>query len=1289
MRLIYWILAIIEIVLFLAIIIIFILADSRTVKIVADSLTPSTAFSYTDIEGNLFTGLKIKSLKYENRKLFNSATLHWNPWTLGQKKITLNEIDFQEMDIANILYMKKEFTSKGGSKGQLKLPFSLEINRVHFDIKPYRYENILFSSFLLETEDIEIGQDLSLDTKALYLYFDSDLGNVEMAGKIDKNRLSLERLNVKEIDTQTITKLTEKLKRGKKVQKTSSVERYKKAWFNPIKSIDIKEFHGTVNPFGYDSLTVDSSELVLFESKIDLVTFAYDTKNVQLRVNSNIVNLDVDAELDREKLYVNTLNVDELDSTMLLALVNSIKEKRQTGNVTKKTTTKFKIPNIKEIEVREARGTVKDFSYEILDISNVNFLLGETKVNLSTKDYMSEKIEVAFDSNLVNLKLDGKIVDKSVLIERLDLEEIDSKLIRELVILFKERRNRTSTLNDVQNEPIEPRKALFKSIEIKEAYGTLKDVNYGHLDINNTRVMISDIEVDPLTFKYSSPHIDFSGETNFGLVNLAGDIKESTIHSEGEVLLSQELFDRYHLPLNYENLRRLPSHLTLDHHGLWLDVKHKVDQLLVLENDFNLDVTNAEHKLSYIYRDKNITINSNLMVNTPYGDNALLDVATYIDIKRRGYTTYEGHATIPKVKNLPELASNYLLEGLKANFNGTSKELLVDLTSNLLTGQYRTTYREKRGVLELHSRGDSVALNRIVPNLPRELSSEMVRVESQTFLNYRDRADSKTDVRVTSNVINLTSSINHAELNRIKFSGTIPPYSVLTTLNDKIDFNALGNISGEVLRDGDFYAIHLNSEGSLNLSVNYNSSLGTLSQGQIQLLNEAFQFSRNELGEITLNSRVEDVQRLFSDINQYYHLSFPPLHGAVNLSVTERSDGKSYIQLSSPNLKYLDTTSNESDAINFKDVELAFSIDREMNIELSKYQFNLDDNGYFNHFYSNKRAYLRVENERLIIESMDLNNQATLSGFYAFDSSTGTIHLTSDAFSYVREEFDLLLGLDLKLKIVGKRLDLEGDVDILGNRVYYELSNSPIIEDSDIIIVQEMQQKSESALKNLKLYLKIKSSKPLEYITKDINIKFFSELSVIKNYDTDVMVTGVSTITDGYYQFEDKKFLLDESHIYLTGNPKKPLLDIKANYIKDQYTVHIFISGSSDEPIVNFNSDPYLKQQEILSLILFDGVGSTGGGAEAYTLLGGTFAKSLMKSLGINVVDHLLLGTDASDNLSLEIGGKISNDITLMYMYQNGENGAKIRMEHSNNFETDIIVKPHASSIEFLYKQNR
>ena len=77
-----------------------------------------------------------------------------------------------------------------------------------------------------------------------------------------------------------------------------------------------------------------------------------------------------------------------------------------------------------------------------------------------------------------------------------------------------------------------------------------------------------------------------------------------------------------------------------------------------------------------------------------------------------------------------------------------------------------------------------------------------------------------------------------------------------------------------------------------------------------------------------------------------------------------------------------------------------------------------------------------------------------------------------------------------------------------------------------------------------------------------------------------------------------------------------------------------------------------------------------------------------MKSLGITI-DHFALGTDENDQLSLEVGRKISKNVSLLYLNRDGLNGAKVRVEHGKRFETDIIIMPpNTSSIEFLYKND-
>jgi hypothetical protein len=1052
-------LAIVEIVLILFVLLLYIATDARTVKMIADQSLASTKLTYKSIEGNFITGLEIKDLAYDRDTLVSSATLHWNPISLIYKKITLTQVDAKGVDIDNIMKMIDGFEKKKKSSSSFSLPISLSMEHIHLDINPYVYAGVKLDSFLFETDKIEIDKEMLIDADNLYLYFNSDIVNVELMGNIDKSKVSLTNVNLKEIGSREI------------------------AYF-----------------------------------------------------------------------------------------------------------------------VREMR-----------------------KINKNKKD----------DNN----------VSKSI---------------------------------EKKSEPI------LKEIKVDHIFATMKDVTYGPFSMNAVKLYIDDAEFDTYNkYTYKAKKVTFKGDTTFGSVKYKGYIKESNIYAKGGLLLSKKLFSMYHLPLNYKNLRKLPGTLHLNHKGVWIDVEHKVKNLLDIKADFNIDVTKAKHSVAYVYRDKKVIIDSKLKANMSYGDNANIESRVLVDIAKRGYTVYSGKVDVPKVKNLPTELTDYLIRDLKAEYKGDKDGLVVKVDSKLIDGTF-TTNGYKSAVLKLKSKEKNISLKKMVSAIPKELDGELVALDSESFFDFKSINNSTVTLKIDSNIVDAEAKMKLIKPYKISFTGVVPSNSRLSLLNKGLKLQQIRNISGDVLMEDGLYTVHIKDNNDLALSLKYNSKTKQMSNGEVLFAGEEIKFSNTNGEDIALKLNVNNLNKLLSTVEKYYDITFPKLKGKVDVTLTKNKDGLLKFSIKSPILKYV--TDSELD---IEKVDLKFTLDTNGNIVIDEYYFRVDNNPYFKDYYANNPSYLNFKNGKLTIKKLWLNNKAVINGSYNLKHSHGDFYLSAKKFPFENRDFDLLLNIDTKLIINGKKLEVDGEVNILGNSIHYDIEGSSIVEDSDIIIVQEQKKSKESALNNLKLYLKIKSEKPLKYYGKDTNIEFYNELRVIKEYSTDFMVTGMSTVTNGYYELEDKRFTLNESHLYFAGDPKKPLLDIKANYVKDEYTIHIFISGSVDEPIVNFNAEPYLTQQEILSLILFDGTGSSSGqGAEAYTLLGGTFAKGLIKSLGIDV-DHLLLGTNADDELSLEVGRKVSDDITFMYMYENGENGAKVRVEHSKKFETDIIIMPSASSIELLYRQDR
>ncbi len=1052
-RLFYWFIVLLELFLLFAVLVLFIVTDSRTVTFLARQTLPSTKFTYKSINGNLFEGLKVRELSYNNHKLFTKATLHWNPISLLYNKVSLTRVEVDGLELDSVIGMVQELEKDSKSSSEFSLHYTLSLSNIHIDINPYIYEGIKLSSFLLESKGVDIGKDLTIDSEGLNLAFNSDIVNVKLDGKIEKSRLLLNSVDLKNISSTSITKLVKRLLKEKKSKKSS---------------IEVKE-----NP----------------------------------------------------------------------------------------------------------------------------------------------------------------------------------------TVLF----------------------APFKDIRVKHLLGTLKPVTYGNIVFQRATLNIYNVVIDPYkSYEYRAKKLYLKAQTNFGNIYYKGSIKKSTIYAKGEIRLKKRLFKKYNLPLNYKGLKRLSSSFKLNHHGVWVEIDHSLKKLLFPNNYFNIDIKKAHHKISYIYA-KNLEIESRVDGSNSYAKKMKIDVKTIVDFKKVNIT-YDGNMTLDELQKLPDIVSDYLLTNLKGKFKGDLKGVKLGVTSELLKGDLELkNYKSLK--VNLVTKKRNILLGKLFPFVNKSYRNETLDLNATALFPFKKIEDSKISLDIGSSLGNLNAKTVLKKPYQIVFNVYLPKNSKLKDIDKKIKFSRLSNLFGKVTLNKNQLKVELNNKKRLSIKFNYNIQKSQLSKAEIFLDELAIFLSSNSSNTIRLETHIANLQRSLNILQQYYNFEAPDIRGAVDIVLTKNSKQKVSCHIKSKHIKYLSS-------FNIYNINSDFTIDKDLNIVLNRYRFNIDKNEYIYKFFAKKNSYLSFRNGNLNIKKLWINDTILINGNYELKKKKGVIFVKATPYHFINKNFDLLLNVNIKAKILGDRFDVSGNVDILGNSIKYELPTAGIIDDSDIIIVQD-KKNIEAPFQNLKLYLKINSSKPLLYKGDNAEVSFLNEISIVKNYKQHMLITGMSTIKDGYYDLEDKHFTLDESYLYFAGDARKPLLDIKANYVKGQYTIHIFISGTSEEPIVNFNSDPYLTQQEILSLILFDETGTSNGkGTEAYTLLGGTFAKDLMKSLGINI-DHFILGTDEKDQLSLEVGGKVSKNISLIYLNRDGANGAEVRVEHGKHFETDIIVMPpNTSSIEFLYKND-
>jgi len=927
---------------------------------------------------------------------------------------------------------------------------------------------------------------------------------------------------------------------------------------------------------------------------------------------------------------------------------------------------------------------VKPYRFEGLKISA--FDLKSHGINLK-KDFKFnvKSLKLKCNSNMVNVTLNGKIDKRKLLLDRVKLKDISSKVITKFVQrLLKKSHQKLSQSNfkKVKKAPFMP----FDKIKIKYLFGTLKPVNYGSFDIKGTKLIARKVTVDPhRSYLYSAKKLSLTGQTNFGSIDYTGAIKASTIEAKGVVLLDNELFAKYRLPLNFNGLKKLPNKLKLNHKGVWIEVDKAVEKLLSNGERFNLDIKQSHHEIAYLYG-KNLVIKSKLKGESNYAKAMEAEGETEVNFKE-GKTSYRGSVNASQFTSLLPPFTEYLFEGLRADYNGVNQELNVDIFSKLLEGDFHTKgYKE--ATLNLKSRGRDIRLGTLLKGVDERFSNEYFAFRNRNYFDFSNMSNSTVQLDIDSNLVNMVAKMGLRDPFNIKLSSlAIPMASPLREIDSSIEYESVKDLTANVTIENSLYDITLKDkmrDTLLRLSID--ATTKNILNGNLHLGQENLTFSSHN-GNYNLSTTITDVQQFLKHLNAYYAFKVPNIQGALKVKV-ESEEAKSYVTVESENLKYLNASGMNISIFNLYDLNARFNFDKEGNIEVENYRVAIDENPYLSKFYSNKSSHLTVNKSEIFLKNFWINDEVLVNGSYDLTNKYGDLKVKTDNYTFSYEDIKIKFDADLNLKVKEDKVDISGDLVVLDGDVKYDMSSSNMAEDSDIIIVQEMLQEKSAFFKNFKLYLKVKSKNPIHFTGESVNVEFYNDLTVLKSYEQEIMLTGMSTITKGEYQYEEKRFRLDESHLYFAGDMTKPLLDIKVKYQKDSYTIDIFISGTKDEPIINFNSEPYLTQQEILSLILFDSRGtSSGDGAEAYTLLGGVFAKGLMNSLGLDI-DHFLLGTDENNQLSLEIGGKISNNISVIYLNKDGQSGAKVRVEHSNNFETDIIIQPpNTSSIEFLYKK--
>ncbi|HHH37890.1 MAG TPA: hypothetical protein ENK77_04675, partial [Epsilonproteobacteria bacterium] len=440
-----------------------------------------------------------------------------------------------------------------------------------------------------------------------------------------------------------------------------------------------------------------------------------------------------------------------------------------------------------------------------------------------------------------------------------------------------------------------------------------------------------------------------------------------------------------------------------------------------------------------------------------------------------------------------------------------------------------------------------------------------------------------------------------------------------------------------------------------------------------------FTASGNTQEKVWLQAKVTSMERLAESITSLYTMKKPPkVSGDIQIDAVITEMQHASLEVQTPMVSYqVNHQTNKS----LQDVSLKMELE-DTNMTLNSYHVTHEGITVF----ATKPSYLRLLESNLTVLPFWVNDAVEVRGYYDLAAKKGQIDTRSERVRVAHTMAEVSAALDITARMEGNATDVSGKVTILEGDILYDLNQKRFASDSDIVIVQDIEETESSPLmENLSINVLVESQKPLVYDKGAMDVKVRPGVGVHKAKYSDLMVLGtVELPKGGSYMFEGKKFVLDQSYIYFTGDMNKPLLDITVKYKALNHEITVTVAGTPAAPNIRFSSVPSLSKEEILSVILFDSEVGAGShtGDEMMRMMGGAVAKSALSNVGVQL-DHLVIG----DNNSLEVGKKLTDDITVIYI--NGEiPKIELMYQHKEHLQSVLGASEESSSYDLIYKKD-
>ncbi len=1181
--------------------------SSFVIKMAADKFAPDYNITYSDIRGNVFTGITIDGLAYNKQPLVSKIRFHLDPSQMLYKTVKVNTIALDGVNVDTIKTLAASFETDEAEPKPVEnnestpFPLKIKVATAHITVSPFKEQGIAFEKVALDAEDIFYAAD-EVGVDSLSLKLDTDVTQLNLKASLDDGVLKIGVLDLNGIDSEAIEKLaarfsdesntTENTPKPVEVKNDNKAE---DAALNPMipKTLLLEHFNASLKPRTYKNIGIEKVVLTLRDLKADVPKLIVPAKGavsvgeLGVDVDTNVTKATLRAGLRGETVTIDTLDIDRIDTMAL---------------------------------------------------------------------------QQAFAPAAENNETNATVAEAA---------------------LQTEEGNATAGVPD---NPLIPKMLRLKHLHVGVLPALYDPVQLEHLDLNVSDLLFA---IDAL--KAEKGTVTLRGQTNLANLNYDADIADNHLKGRIVVTPNQPLFDTYKLPLRKEAIGDIAIGLDASREKIVADLDTKMLQLLQLpeENNakaesnattladanttepFNIDVPLLKSHIVFVPKNKALTADSEVKVDTPYAKGVRLTNHFVMD----GNISYRGSLRVPKIIGIDEKLTRPL-NNFTVAYGGTDKAVHAAIDAENLKGSF-VSDDFKKGLFLLSNKRtlqlDSMA------SLPKQLAGAYADFSIKVPLDFAKVTPLDAEAKITSNLSNVNVNVHYADTIKADVTSVIPKNSLLRNFDKNLHLDVLSPLKLSAVVGKEKIDAKLTSH-ALNSTVHYLPKNGNV-DGVLQLAGLRMNVKGSTKGDIDIKANVGSVKEMLASIKSVYTVpAIPKVEGKIALGLKVKKLKEAELSLNAPHIVY---HTDRKSAMKVDDIKIVLAASAEK-VALKSYTLTYDGMK----IYATKPSIVNLKGNTIEINPFWLNDQLKVVGTYDLKQAKGKIDANA-AQLHIKHKFaDIESKIDLKTLLNGPKTNITGKVVLLGGKITYDLGQKSFPSDSDVIIVQDIKKKKKdegpSFMDGLSTSIFIKSKEPLVYNQSGIDIKAMVDLSIQKSENAPLFVLGdVTLLKGGSYQFQEKKFVLDKSKIYFIGDPSKPRLDITAHYTTLDYFVKIQVTGTPAIPVIEFSSVPPLKREQILSLILFGSVAESGSGSgeEMMKMMGGAMAKSALANAGVKL-DHLVIGSGG-----FEVGKKIMDDVTAIYI-QDEIPTIKLQYDYSRNIKGDIQFNSQSTGVDVLYRKD-